>query len=312
MSEDAVAPVVAAMLILAVAVTFFAAWNAYYVPSMKAQSEITHIKEVETGFLRFSSDIETAASLKKSMKLSEQIPLGGGEFTFDPVKSGGELKIWNSSPQGYIQLDWTSETESGNPGQNLSLVKFSYKPVHNFWQDQGYGWAFGNVYVLNTERNLTTPLLFYNGENVTYGLAGTLVDLDPDPHPDNYNCSSITVHVVNITPDSRHSRINGNGNGMLVLESTVNTEYVLNATSMDLSINTERDSFSRALWNSTAWNLTLWNSVDTSVDDTVARCKGNVMRFDPTEHEIRLTFRTYPYPNMTLIRETTEITTGAY
>ena len=72
------APVVAAMLILAIGVTFFAAWNAYYVPSMKAQSEITHLKDAETGFLRFSSDIETAASLKRNMQLSEPIPLEGG------------------------------------------------------------------------------------------------------------------------------------------------------------------------------------------------------------------------------------------
>jgi len=77
-NEDAVSPVVAAMLILAIVVTFFAAWNAMYVPSMKAQSEITHLKDVESGFLRFSSDIETATSLKKNMRMSEPIPLEGG------------------------------------------------------------------------------------------------------------------------------------------------------------------------------------------------------------------------------------------
>lgn len=115
MKEDAVSPVIAAMLILAVVVTFFAAWHAYYVPSMKAQSEISHIREVETGFLRFSSDIETAASLKKGMRFSGSIPLGGGDFVFDPVKSGGELKIWNASPNGYLRLNWTSETPVGNP-----------------------------------------------------------------------------------------------------------------------------------------------------------------------------------------------------
>ena len=97
------APVVAAMLILAIGVTFFAAWNAYYVPSMKAQSEITHLRDVETGFLRFSSDIETAASLKRNMRLSEPIPLGGGEFTFDAVKSGGLLRIQNDT-YGYMRI----------------------------------------------------------------------------------------------------------------------------------------------------------------------------------------------------------------
>lgn len=307
MSDDAVAPVVAAMLLLAIGVTFFAAWNAYYVPSMKAQSEITHIKDVETGFLRFSSDIEIAISLKKNMKLSELIPLGGGEFTFDPVRSGGELKIWNSSPQGYLTVDWTDGT--GTAGQNLSLVRFSYKPVNNFWQDQGYGWAFGNVYVLNTERNLTTPLEVYTADNLTYGLAGILFDLYPEPGAD-YNCTSITVHMVNISPDNRHFRQNGNGNGRLVLESNVSTAYQLNATSLNISINTERDSFSRSLWNSTAWNATLWNSVNSSVNNVITRCRGNVVRSDPADHQVRLTFNSIP--NMTIIRETTELTVGAY
>ena len=306
MKEDAVAPVVAVMLILAIAVTFFAAWNAYYVPSMKAQSEITHIKEVETGFLRFSSDIETAVSLKKSMKLSEPIPLGGGDFTFDPVKSGGELKIWNASPAGYIRLNWTGETDPAMQDCFFGLVRFSYKPVNNFWQDQGYGWAYGNVYVINTERNLSTPLKFYNMTDVTYGLAGSLVDLESVPsYSSPGNCSVITIHAINITPDSRHFRISGNGNGMLVLESDVTTVRVINATSMNVSITTPLPG---------QFHTSLWDSVNTSVEDSLARC-GNVQRTqppDPAQREIQLAFRPYPYPNMTLIRETTEITIGAY
>ncbi|MDO8873270.1 MAG: hypothetical protein Q7V05_11165, partial [Methanoregula sp.] len=282
-------------------------------PSMKAQSEITHIKDVESGFLRFSSDIDTAVSLKKSMKLSEPIPLGGGDFTFDPVKSGGELKVWNASPAGYMRLNWTNETEP--PSQNhytspdhySGLVKFSYLPVNNFWQDQGYRWSYGNVYVINSERNLSTPLKFARMDDVTYGLAGSLVDLEPVPlYTTPGNCSSITVHTINIIPDSRHFRISGNGNGMLVLESNVSTERVLNATSMNLSITAS--PYGR-------FNTTLWDSLDTSVKKTLASC-GNVERTDPAPREIRLTFQNpYPnssYSNLTLIRKTTEITIGAY
>jgi hypothetical protein len=304
-SEDAVAPVVAAMLILAVVVTFFAAWNAYYVPSMKAQSEITHIKDVESGFLRFSSDIDMAASLKKNMRLSEPIPLGGGDFTFDAVKSGGELKIWDALPSGYIQQEWTSQTNPGNPDQSFGLVKFSYTPVNNFWQDQGYGWMFGNVYVLNTERHLSTPLEFYNNTDMTYGLAGSLVILDPVPsYSSPGNCSSLILHTVNITPDGRHSQISGNGNGMLKLESMVNRERILNATSLNLNITAPPGRFGTAVWD----------SVNASAGDTLANC-GNVKRILPwnsDQQKLQLIFETYPYPNMTLIRETTEISIGAY
>jgi hypothetical protein len=304
-NDDAVAPVVAAMLILAIVVTFFAAWNAYYVPSMKAQSEISHIKEVESGFMRFSSDIDTAVSLKRNLKLSEPIPLGGGDFTFDPVKSGGELNVWNASPAGYMKLNWTNEAEPTSLDHYSNLVKFSYVPVNNFWQNQGYGWSYGNVYVINTERNLSTPLNFARTDDVTYELARSLVDLEPVPsYTSPRNCSSITIQIINITPDSRHFRISGNGNGKLELNSTVRTERVLNATSMNISITTS--PYGR-------FNTTLWNSLDASVKKTLDTC-GNVQRTNPdlASREIQLKFQTYPYPNLTLIRETTEITIGAY
>ena len=321
MRDDAVSPVIAVMLILAIAVTFFAAWNAYYVPSMKAQSEISHIRDVETGFLKFSSDIDTAVSTKKNMKLSEPIPLGGGDFAFDPVKSGGELKVWNASPldtstTGYFRFNWTNKSSVG-PGiiQNFSLVKFSYTPVNNFWQDQGYGWSYGNVFVLNTERNLSTPLQFARWSDVTYGLAESLVDIETarsvstTETPANKNCSSITIRVVDITPDSRHSQISGNGNGMLVLESTVRLpDEITHATSMYLSINTPPDRFRR----SSLWNATLWQSVNATSVEKLSQCENIVMTF-PSEHETQLTFNTGSgYPNMTLIRETTEIKVGAY
>ena len=306
MKDDAVAPVVAAMLILAVVVTFFAAWNAYFVPSMKAQSEISHIKEVESGFLRFSSDIDTAVSTNRNMKLSEPIPLGGGEFTFDPVKSGGELKVWNYPPAGYLHMDWTSETVPGNPDNSFSLVRFMYTPVNNFWQNQGYGWSYGNVYVINTERNLSTPLNFATVDDVTYEWAGSLVVLEPEiSYTSPGNCTSITLRATNITTDSLHSRISGNGNGLLVLKSRVSPEQrVLNATGINLSITAPAGRF----------QTTLWDSLNTSVENTLARCSGNIQRtspLDPAQREIQLTFQKYPYPNMTLIRETTEISIGA-
>ena len=191
------APVVAAMLILAVGVTFFAAWNAYYVPSMKAQSEITHLKDVETGFLRFSSDIETAASLKQNMRLSEPIPLGGGEFTFDEVKSGGLLRIQNET-EGYMRIT----TINGTTPVTSNLLHFSnylYQPVNNFWQDQGYIWSYGNVNV--TKDTLTTPLQYTSMDKVSYGVTRVLFDLDSVSAPnDPATCSLINVYSVNITP----------------------------------------------------------------------------------------------------------------
>jgi hypothetical protein len=301
MSEDGVAPVVAAMLILAIGVTFFAAWNAYYVPSMKAQSEITHIKEVETGFLQFSSDIETAASLKENMQLSEPIPLGGGDFTFDASKSGGLLMIQNET-EGYMRITLINGTPPALASNLLWFSNYSYQPVNNFWQDLGYIWSYDNVNV--TKGTLTTPLLYTSMDKVEYGMTGTLFALDPVPSPDDTSiCSQINIYMVNITPDAGETFASGNGNGALKLESTVVSQQFANVTSLSISINPNLpEGFRNALWNEvnqTANEATACGNVQVSPDPTNPNSDLTIqMEFTPT-------------PNMTLNREITEISLGA-
>lgn len=296
MREDAVAPVIAAMLILAIGVTFFAAWNAYYVPSMKAQSEITHLNDVETGVLRFSSDIETASSLKKTLRLSEQIPLGGGEFTFDPVKSGGTIRVLEGN-EGYLRLTITNGT-SPSITNLLHLTNYSYEPVNNFWQDQGYQWSYGNVNV--TKGKLATPLQYASMDDVTYGITGTLFDLDMvSSSGDPAKCSGMNVYAVNITPAYGHTIASGNGNGMLALESTVTGQQFQNSTSLTVSINPDLPE---------GFRNELWESINERVNESLA-C-GNVHAFpDTPDLEIQLVFD--PIPNMTLNRRITEISIGA-
>jgi hypothetical protein len=205
---------------------------------MKAQSEITHLKDVETGFLRFSSAIEDAISRKKEIgRLSESIPLGGGEFTFDTAKSGGSLRILG---ENYMEITVTNETIQST--STLQLSNYSYQPVNNFWQDQGYVWSYGYVNV--TKDKLATPLTYYTMENVSYGMTGSLFDLDA-------NCSSMTVDTVSIIPAAGHTRTNGNGNGMLVLKSTVTPpRQFVNITDLTVGIDPVMpDGFRDALWN---------------------------------------------------------------
>jgi hypothetical protein len=295
--EDAVAPVVAAMLILAIGVTFFAAWNAYYVPSMKAQSEITHLKDVETGFLRFSSDIDTAASLKKNVQLSEPVPLGGGEFTFDAVKSGGLIRVLGQK-EGYMRTSITNGSIPLTTSNLLHFSNYSYQPVNNFWQDQGYVWAYGNVNV--TKGTLETPLQYTSMDQVTYGITGALFDLETVPSPEDTTlCSRMNVYMVNITPEAGHALASGNGNGILTLESTAVSKQFPNATGMTVSINPDLPEGLRD---------TLWNTVSQQSGESSA-C-GNIHVFpDPSSQEVRISFDTIP--NMTLNRKITEISLGA-
>jgi len=295
-NEDAVAPVVAVMLILAIGVTFFAAWNAYYVPSMKAQSEITHLKDVETGFLRFSSDIETAASLKKTVRLSEPIPLGGGEFTFNAVKSGGLLRIQNES-EGYMRVSIINGTTPVTTSNLLRFSNYSFQPVNNFWQDQGYVWSFGNVNV--TKGSLSTPLLYTSMDTVTYRMTRSLFDLDMVPSRDDPAvCSLMNVYIVNMTPAAGHTTSSGNGNGMLVLESTVTNQQFTNATSMTLRINPGIPEGFRSA---------LWNSANRRVNESLS-CRNVHAVSNSSNLEIQMMFDTIP--NMTLNRKIIEIVLG--
>jgi len=298
MNDDAVAPVVAAMLLLAIVVTFFAAWNAYYVPSMKAQSEITHLKEIEDRFLRFSSDIETAASLKKNLKFSEPVALGGGDFTFDSAKSGGMLSILGER-EGYMNITIINGTSPRTTSNILRFANYSYQPVNNFWQDQGYAWSYGMVNV--TKGTLATPLQYARMDEVSYGVTGALFDLDAVPSiEDSSRCSQMNVYIVNLTPDPGHTLASGNGNGMLVMESTVMGRQFFNATSLTVRINPDLP---------VGFRDALWDSVNRRVNESLS-C-GNVHATpDPSTLKISMEFDAIP--NMTVNRKITEITLGAY
>ena len=140
MNDDAVAPVIAVMLILAVLATFFAIWQTVALPSMKAESEIGHLHSVEQSFVRFSTDLANAASLRQEISLSEPISLGGGDTTFDSLRSSGTIGVYQE-PQWVFRVNTSDGTnERMSEGR---MVNFSYRPEGNFWQEQGYSCITG-------------------------------------------------------------------------------------------------------------------------------------------------------------------------
>ena len=73
----AVAPVVAAMLLLAALVMFLSVYNAVVVPSFKEQAEVEHLYAVEESFLAFGSDMTTAAALNRTCTSQNASPSAG-------------------------------------------------------------------------------------------------------------------------------------------------------------------------------------------------------------------------------------------
>ncbi|QYZ80177.1 hypothetical protein E2N92_12425 [Methanofollis formosanus] len=232
MDDSAVSPVIAVMLILAVLVTFVSVVHVVVVPSMKAQDEIEHLEAVEEAFLRFSSDLELAASLKQDLRLSERVRLGGGSIVINPARSSGTLRV-GQEPAWLMNVTLSNATASTTV--TSMLVTCSYTPSGNYWQDQGYRWRYG--YVNISKAGLETPLEFATMAEVAEhvngsGFGATLFDLDARVHSfpvynetgavtgSTTNCTAVEIEVVNFTAGERHFA-SGNGFGTLALDCTV-------------------------------------------------------------------------------------------
>jgi len=303
--DAAVAPVIAAMLVLAVIVTFFAVWNATAIPAMKAQAEVSHLHEVESGILRFSSDIESAASTPSGMTLSERIPLGGGDILYSSTKSGGVLSVHNGSLS--MVMDIYNTSGSGDyqklDNQKFRLANFSYQSNSNFWQDEGYVWSHGYVNV--TKGTLTTPLEFSTMSAVDYNLTDALFSASSVPDSSNpAECSVLVLKGVNIqTADARGS-VSGNGAGTLKLVSNPGTEKFFNVTRVNVTIsNTDQLSdFQEAMRKSVnrSFNQNIYSPI----------C-GNVVYSDTYSTNRTISLTIVSIPNVTIIRQTMDIVLSA-
>jgi len=236
MNEQAVAPVVAMMLIIAVLVTFISVVNTSVIPAFKQQAEVEHIMDVEAGISAFASDIETAAASGQPVHLSETIPLGGGAVILDPLRSAGTLQV-------VAEDEWVAEigNASGNGSLGrVNLIAFGYSPVSSFWRDQGYVWRFGCVNVTSGQGGITgaarqTPLHFATVEEAAEYMNGSafpaaLIRIEdtgvwtntssPNRSTWRYICTNLTIRMVTCIPgESRF--VSGNDRGLLVLDSMV-------------------------------------------------------------------------------------------
>ncbi|MFA4859734.1 hypothetical protein [Methanoregula sp.] len=248
MTDDAVAPVIAVMLILAAIVTFLSIWNAVYVPSMKQSTEVSHLQTVESAFLHISSDIDRAVSTRQDdLTLSEPVPLGGGEFFFNTLRSSGSLAVRNESEPVYYLTHYDANNRVMGE-MDGTLVTISYEPQGNFWQDQGYRWQYGYLNVTK-HRTLRSPLRYYNMTDVTNDFrdagslavfAGSFVAVEytinrtpvQNTTPDLINnrftftppagtCSGIDLSAVNLSASPNHRFVSSNGFGTLQVSTNV-------------------------------------------------------------------------------------------
>ncbi|KAF5078040.1 hypothetical protein DSECCO2_143860 [anaerobic digester metagenome] len=288
MDDRAVAPVVAAMLLLAVLVTFLSAYNAVVIPSLKQQAEVEHLHAVEESFLAFGSDMTTAAALKQDMRLSKRIPLGGGDMILDPVRSGGTLRVLEDpgGPVANVTLNGTT--------YYCNMTRFSYTPISNFWRDQGYAWQYGYTNV--TDGILQTPLEYADMEEVrkaakTSGFAGSLIGIEHEGA--GGNCTAVRISLVTFDP-GEDNLASGNGIGTLSLDVTVE-EIPINMTAdpeIGVAVNTALPvPLNASLWENCNAAFHTMNETYNNVEDCTSSSEDGV---------VTLTFADGQAPGVTL------------
>ena len=157
--DDAVSPVIALMLILAILATCMAVYTTTYVPGLKQQDEITHSGEVKLAFERFASDIDNVLALGKPAVYTEVLELGGGDVPLSPTKSSGTVEI-NTTVIGNYTI--------GSETKNLNVIEISYLPSFTAWEKQGYLYKNGVVWITKDEKKTPAMLTLYtveDGEN---------------------------------------------------------------------------------------------------------------------------------------------------
>jgi len=251
-----------------------------YVPSLKEEAEIDHLSDVEKEFLSFSSDLENAVWQKSEGRLSRSFELGGGDVFLSSIKSGGVLEV---------EEDFRLFNITNTTGTNYtsSLVEFSYEPISNFWQDQGYSWQYGYVNLTTGYgENETTPLQYTNMNETIQavendsGIFSSLFDMEymynlnfekdtGGKYTGNtsLNCTKITLIITNFEKGDK-DYVSGNGVAMLTLETEINKRGFINETQLNFTVNDD------ALMgvNDTIWkcindklvdfNSTIFNNVD--------------------------------------------------
>jgi hypothetical protein len=281
MRDDAVAPIIAVMLILAALVTFLVIYEGMYIPSLKESAEIDHLEHVEESFMRFSSDAAFATSSGQSgLSFAEPVQLGGGDVVFDTLRSSGSLEITNENEPVYTLTLSNSTGTMSNPADNVTvngtIVDVSYKPQDNFWQDQGYEWQYGYVNVTKYGGKREAPLGYPMMDNVT-------AEFNTPNRPLNVfasnfmqvkytentqaggavNCSQLDIWAVNMSASPDHSFVSSNGYGTLKLTTTVDQSSWGNITEISLAAG---NMFGNA-------SLDSWNDPSTGIN---ASCPGNI------------------------------------
>ena len=226
--DDAVSPVIALMLILAILATCMAVYTTTYVPGLKQQDEITHTGEVKLAFMRFASDIDNVIAQGKPAVYTEVLELGGGDVPLSPTKSSGTIEI-NTSKIGTYTINGGSE-------EDLNGIEVTYTPSFTAWEKQGYVYQNGVVWITKEEKKTPAQLTLYTVSDGEYREKDVLQIWYPES----------AVIIPNFHVVEKKSAITGTSTAKLRLNATL-SDLVTGPVSITLS-NGSPQTYSNIRW----------------------------------------------------------------
>ena len=244
--DDAVSPVIALMLILAILATCMAVYTTTYVPGLKQQDEITHSGEVKLAFERFASDIDNLIALGKPAVYTEVLELGGGDVPLSPTKSSGTIEI-EEIKIGTYQIGTETPLD-------LDGVQITYTPSFTAWEKQGYLYKNGVVWITKDEKRTPSALKWYTVDD---GLKQESKTIETWYSP----TVSDSVLIIPQFFIGDNSEITGSANVKLRVNATI-TDQNLDSTSTDVKLTTANGT----VITHNDINKILWLNIGVSVE----------------------------------------------
>lgn len=221
--DDAVAAVVALMLVLAVIVTCLAVYTTSYIPSLKQQAEISHTDEVLYTFKGFSAEMDSIYATGELREYSNPLVLGAGDILLSPSKSSGTIEI-TGNPIGSLKVGTGS-------GYTINSIDVSYTPSFTVWEPQGVHYENGVLWITKEDKKTPASLTDYTiesglnqEEKIVKNRLGKIEKTMPETMDENMELTIITAEKK-----TNQSEITGSGIADLHVETKMeNTDILLN------------------------------------------------------------------------------------
>ena len=171
-SDNAVAGIITAILLVGLIVIVISLIQTTYVPKWMRTIEAEHMGDVADQFSQLKSAIDIQAATGQKTPMSTSITLGNKEIPyFSASRAFGSLLILSD------ECNVTIRNSSSNFSYSLGIIKYSSKNV--YYLDQSYIYEAGSVILNQSE--------------------GNVMSIKPFSAIKNVNVVNITFDIVNIT-----------------------------------------------------------------------------------------------------------------